>query len=242
MTASGRTILIASVFLSIAFTETTVPPRPSGPVADFAGIIDADAELIINTLARKLWVEADFGLLVVTVATLDNLPVDTFMRELCREWHVWKKNDPEGVVVLVTVEPPGCHIVPGNGSREYLDTGCIAGVTQLTEGIQTNDSDVSERLVTLVNKLSATVSVAKQGAPENVPVVVVSEKQHSAPTLGRAVTSLQLLGLAGIALVLAVIIAVTITMRKSIPVRTRKREPFGNVLSGDGFGGSMLRE
>ena len=243
MTTVYKLIFLAVLFSCFAFAETAVPPRPSGPVADYAGIIDADTEMIINSLARKLWLDTDFGLMVVTVATLGNEPVELFIRKLCTEWHVWKKNNPEGAVVLVTGEPSGWHIVPGNGSRSYLDSAGIAGLMQLTEENEVNGNGMAERLVLLVNRLSATIYGAKRLSSDKGPSEVVSEQQHVAlegwsPFLGFSPSGIALV----IAFTLTAIILVTVVSRKRHSIRTRKREPFGNVLSGEGFGGSMLRK
>ena len=241
MTIPGKIICIALFFSVSGFAETAVPPRPSGPVADFAGIIDADDELIINTLARKLWVEENFGLLVVTVDTLGRVPVDSFIRELCWKWHVWKKSDPEGAVVLVTVEPPGWYVAPGENSRKYLDTRSVAAMTQSMNGVSLKDGNVSDSLVALVNRLSATLSGVRRYSPETEAAIDETEKCRTAATRGSAVTNLALPVSAGVAFAFVVLVIVKVKLRTGISVRARKREPFGNVLSGDGFGGSMLR-
>lgn len=92
-----------------------LPPRPSGPVADFAQVIDQDTRLKINSAARNLWVEQKVGLVVVTVDHTGGSALATYAEALFNEWGIGGHNGRSALLVVVCKEPADAYILFGTG-------------------------------------------------------------------------------------------------------------------------------
>ena len=71
------------------------PARPSGPVADYANVIDAVTRQKITTLAQALWDQAQFGLVVATLPSIGSSTIDEYAPQLYKQWGIGKKGSDE---------------------------------------------------------------------------------------------------------------------------------------------------
>ncbi|MBN1760284.1 MAG: TPM domain-containing protein [Chitinispirillaceae bacterium] len=227
------------VFVNSVFPE--LPQRPSGPVADFANVIDTDTELKINILARKLWMDAGFGLLLVTVDSTGNLSPDSFLTLICREWRVWTKEKPMGAVLLLTREPPKVVLQAGEGSKEYLTPEACVSMGKKIDMNSSQASVISEQSLSTVTALAEMV-FRKENLPRGELPLFSARQNRPVPSaaefLQRYRTIIISLGMASVLLIVAVLMRFASRRTK----RSFPKEPFGNVLSGDGFGGRLLRK
>jgi uncharacterized membrane protein YgcG len=231
-------VLIWSVVRCFGSTATDMPLRPSGPVADFANLVDNSTELQINTVARTLWLDANFGLLIVTVDSLGAVPVATFIEQLCREWRVWRSDSAEGALVLAVREPLQLFIEPARGSS-YLSPATCHTMIQSFISSSCLQEQCSEPLLTIANQLVQAVSSVK-----GVPAGSLPAFSNRAPerTVQAAVNVRRYQGMAaaGIFIVLlSGVIAASVSGKKQLH---GYRTPFGNVLTGEGFGGKLSGE
>jgi uncharacterized protein len=97
------------------------PERPSGPVADLAGVIDQPTRQKISLLAQSLWEQAGFGLVVATLPNIGNATIDEYAPELYKRWSIGKKGVDEGVLILLSLDPRKARIEVGYGSEGYLN-------------------------------------------------------------------------------------------------------------------------
>jgi len=112
---SPYTILFFILLLLSTATFAAFPPRPSGPVADFAGVIDQDTQLKINSAARKLWVEKKVGLVVVTVDRIGEMTIESYAEALFDAWGIGGKRDRSALLIVVGKEPPDVTVLYGKG-------------------------------------------------------------------------------------------------------------------------------
>ncbi len=115
-----KTIAII-LLLCISLFSQTFPPRPSGPVADYANIIDAPTQQKIVTLAQALWEQAQFGLVVVTLDSLNVITIEDYAAQLYKLWGIGNKGSDEGALVLISMNPHRVRIEVGYGSEGYLN-------------------------------------------------------------------------------------------------------------------------
>jgi uncharacterized protein len=119
-----RRAFVALVLLligGIRLDAQDFPPRPSGPVADYARVMDAGARQQIEVLARALWDQGGFALVVATLPSLGQAPIDQYAPELYRRWGIGKRDTDEGVLVLLSLDPRKVRIEVGYGSEGYLN-------------------------------------------------------------------------------------------------------------------------
>lgn len=115
-----KIFLVTTIILVCYIDASNLPPRPSGPVADYAGVLDNTTKLRINALARSLWVENKFGLIVTTVKETGAVSAERYAADLYRSWGAGVKASPEDAIILLSINPPGAHVHVGAGARRYL--------------------------------------------------------------------------------------------------------------------------
>jgi len=113
--------LALTLLFCISLFAQTFPARPTGPIGDYARVIDAATQQKITTLAQALWEQAQFGLVVATVPSLGNESIDEYAPELYKQWGIGKKGADEGALVLLSLDPRRVRIEVGLGSEGYLN-------------------------------------------------------------------------------------------------------------------------
>ena len=129
--------LFVLLFIPAVFAQSF--PRPTGSVADYAGIIDNATQQNLTVLAQQLWEKGRFGLVVATVPDLKDLPIEDLATQLYEEWGIGDKESSEGALVLLSMQPRKIRIEVGYGSEGYLNdakTGRIIdyGIPRLKNG------------------------------------------------------------------------------------------------------------
>jgi uncharacterized protein len=111
-------VLIAAALSACA---AQLPDRPQGPIGDNAAVLDAAVISTISQISRSLWEQAGFGLVVATVASLGDEPIETYAASLYEKWGVGAKGADEGALILLSLNPRRVRIEVGYGAEGYLN-------------------------------------------------------------------------------------------------------------------------
>ena len=126
------------VLIFIEFCHSVpIPARPSGPVADYAGIIDQETRLKVSGAARRLWVDFGIGLVVATVENSGGRPPDYFADSLAVAWGVGVNRKHTALLVVIFKDPPDIRIVrknDGGASEEDDFISRLSGCTDIRSG------------------------------------------------------------------------------------------------------------
>lgn len=115
-------LCVAVIGHALSFAaDAPFPPRPAAPVADYAGVIDAASIDKLNTIAEALWQQANFSLVIATIKSLGDMPVEDYANRLYGNWGIGDRKNSEGALVLVSMEPRKVRIEVGYGSEGYLN-------------------------------------------------------------------------------------------------------------------------
>jgi len=127
----GRPILLVvclMVLVHLTAQAQEYPARPTGPVADLGKVVDAPGRQQIIALAKALWEQAGFALVVATVPSIGQQSIDEYAPELYRRWGIGKKGVDEGALVLLTLDPRNIRIEVGFGSEGYLNDAKVGRI------------------------------------------------------------------------------------------------------------------
>ena len=69
---------------------------------DFAEIIDAQSQAKLEALGKKLDQEKSAQLAIVTVESLDGMPIEDFATQLFNRWGIGDKETNRGVLILLS--------------------------------------------------------------------------------------------------------------------------------------------
>ena len=222
--------ITCTLLLCISLFAQTFPPRPSGPVADYANVIDAPTQQKITTLAQALWDQAQFGLVVVTLDSLNAVTIEDYAAQLYKLWGIGRKGSDEGALVLLSLNPHRVRIEVGYGAEGYLNdakTGRILdgyGIPYFKTG------DYSPGLLGVCGAIGGVVAHEK-GITLNNPDIVTPSAQGSLPRISWVQLIL-------IALVLALLLG-TRFGRTLLVVFIASSFLGGGRGSGGGFGGGF---
>jgi uncharacterized protein len=103
-------------------------PKPIGWVNDFANVIPASQESQITSVCNELNQKTGSELTVVTVSSLENVPVETYANELFEEWGVGKKGENNGVLILLSASDRKIQVEVGYGLEPILPDGKVGGI------------------------------------------------------------------------------------------------------------------
>lgn len=122
---SVRTIA-ACVLLSASLAAQGTFPRPAGRVSDFADIIDASTEALIDQQLADLERRTSSEVAVATVRSLDGMSIEEYANRLFKAWGVGQAKQDNGVLVLVAPNEREMRIEVGYGLEGVLPDG-LAG-------------------------------------------------------------------------------------------------------------------
>lgn len=139
-------------------TETTFP-RPSGPVADYAAIIETEAEQMINSIARKLWVEYRFGLVIATLPSDIQKTPEIHVRQIFNEWGIGKNREALSALMVIGPEGKNIYLMGSKRLDAILTVKQLSFITeQFAANVGEDGSKMSEALLLSVNALKNIVS------------------------------------------------------------------------------------
>lgn len=110
---------------SVAWAEPAIPPAPTSSiyVQDYAGVLTPDTKKRINDLGSKLAARTKAQIVVVTVQTLGDTPLEEYALATLRQWGIGDKTLNNGVLMLVAVSDRKSRIEVGYGLEGALPDG-----------------------------------------------------------------------------------------------------------------------
>ncbi|MBN2651401.1 MAG: TPM domain-containing protein [Spirochaetales bacterium] len=113
-------ILFFLFIVSIAYSDLDLP-KYRGYVNDFADVIDAQTEALIESKSMRLnELAPGYQVAVVTVPDLQGESVEFFSTQLFREWGIGSKEKNTGVLILLAVKERKVRIEVGYGMEGAL--------------------------------------------------------------------------------------------------------------------------
>lgn len=116
-------VLLAYLLLTaVAWAQPQIPPTPTNSfyVQDYAGVMNAESKARINNLGGQLAAKTKAQVVVVTINTLQGVPIEDYALGILRQWGVGDKNLNNGVVMLVAIGDKQSRIEVGYGLEGAL--------------------------------------------------------------------------------------------------------------------------
>ena len=154
-------------FFSLAIAQELPVPRKY--VEDRAGIISDIAEKGLNGYLQELEQKTGAQIIVLTIDTTGDIPIETYAIELATKWKLGQKGKDNGVLVVVAKDDRAYRIEVGYGLEGVLPDGFCGTVGrsyfvpkfqkgQFSEGIY-------QGVVILVNKIAEENGIKITGMP-----------------------------------------------------------------------------
>lgn len=95
-------------------------PKPTGPVNDFAGVIDAQNKESLTLLLTELEEQTSIAMVIATVPSLNGSDIETYSVKLFQDWGIGKKGIDKGLLILAAIKDRNARIEVGYGLEPYL--------------------------------------------------------------------------------------------------------------------------
>ncbi|GAV22762.1 TPM domain-containing protein [Carboxydothermus pertinax] len=109
----------------ISGTALAIVPKPQKDiyVADYAGVLSAATREEILKVNRVLYAKSGAQIVVVTVNSLEGLPIEEYALAVLRQWGVGSSEKNNGVVILVAIQDRKARIEVGYGLEGAIPDG-----------------------------------------------------------------------------------------------------------------------
>jgi len=135
--------LLIVIFMLSAFSAAAAEayPDPVGYVNDFADVISAHDERIIQETAVSLKNSGDIELAVVTINSLEGESIESYSIGLAEAWGVGTSGEDTGVILLLAVQDRKVRIEVGYGLEGDLPDGLVGSImdTYMMDKLRQND-------------------------------------------------------------------------------------------------------
>lgn len=123
-------LLAALALIGASAAQADYPARPDGPVLDAAGIIPDQQEASLDARLRAYSKQTGRAVIVATVTSLDDLPVEDYAQTLAEKWDIGGKETEQGVLILVAPNERRIRIHANRGVQERLPDVILSRITR----------------------------------------------------------------------------------------------------------------
>src|SRR5215831_16532461 len=186
----AKSILAFAVLaLGLLHAEQVRQLKPNGFVNDFANVIDAESNRQIQYLCTQVDHRAQAQIAVVTVESLEGSTIETFARQLFRQWGIGPKSNDRGVLILLAIRDHKYRIEVGKGLESVITDRKAAGfeheaVPFLKEFKYGRALQTITRRVTDAIATDAQISISNAPAPTPAPAASYQYSSSSDTGMG----------------------------------------------------------
>ncbi len=131
--------------------------KPEGYVNDFAGVLNEQAKAQLTALCAEVDQKTKAQIAVVTIHSLEGVPVEEFGVRLATRWGVGHKGDNRGVLILLAVDDHKYRTEVGYGLEPILPDGKVGGFgREMVPGLRAGD--YSGALLRLTSEVAAVIA------------------------------------------------------------------------------------
>ena len=135
-----------------------VYPEPTGYVNDFADIINQNVEVALEEQLRTLEVSSSHELIVVTLSSLENDVIENTAVELFEQWGIGKKNQDNGVLLLIAPNERELKIEAGYGLEPVLTDSRAGTIIRTIIAPRFKEDDYDAGILNGVSAIQKTIT------------------------------------------------------------------------------------
>jgi uncharacterized protein len=191
-----------------ALARAAIPPRPTGFVSDFAGMVSPSAEAAITRIAEEVKAKTGAEIAVAIIETTGGTAIEPYSVDLFMAWSIGEKGKDNGILILVALKDRQMFIKTGYGLEGAVPDAVASAIYRnvLVPGFRAGEYD--KALVTAVSMIADRIlreSGQAYAYGDSVPANLLMT--GSGGQTGRAISPVRLIfGSVVFLLVLAVII------------------------------------
>ena len=164
-------LFLASISLLSAESVKDLP-APTNYVSDFAGVLSPQTTADLDRLCYLVDRQAHAQIAVVTIKTLDDVPIEDFATSLQEKWGVGPKKDDKGVLIILATQDRKRRIEVGYGLEGVITDATAGDIGRaMVPDLQQNDYDAAVTLAVnqIAGRIAADAGVTLQATRRGPP-------------------------------------------------------------------------
>ena len=172
--AAKRVFALLVCFLATSFLAAERAqdlPKPTNYVSDFAGVLSTQTTNDLNRLCYQVDSQAHAQIAVVTIKTLDDVPIEDFATQLEEKWGVGPKKTDKGILLIFATEDRKRRIEVGYGLEGVITDQTAGEIGRaMVPDLQQGDYDgaISLGVQQIASRIAADAGITLQ-APRRGP-------------------------------------------------------------------------
>ncbi|NQE65213.1 Beta-propeller domains of methanol dehydrogenase type [Caulobacter sp. RHG1] len=171
-------LVVFSTFALPAFAAPKFPPL-SGRVVDEAQILSPDAQRELTTKLENLETTTGRQLVVATVPSLQDYPIEDFGYQLGRTWGIGEKGKNTGAILLVAPNERKVRIEVGYGLEPVLTDALSSAIIQSAILPKFRDGDMQGGILAGTNAIVEQLSLPADQAQARIAAASQPERQKA---------------------------------------------------------------
>lgn len=209
MTSLFKKLIIAGIILTtvIVFSaDASTPEPPAVPqnyVVDLAGVLQSDVKARLNATLQELEQKTTAQVLVLTVQSLDNEPIESFSLRTSEKWQLGQKGKDNGVLIVIAVQDREYRIEVGYGLESILPDSLVGTIGREYFVPYFRQGDYSTGIYAVTLAVTRTIAEHDGVQLSAMPNIRPARDQRSLKPMG--IFQLIILGIFGVIMLIACI-------------------------------------
>jgi len=183
-------LLLLLLCVPAARAEQVKNLKPQGYVNDFAGVLSAQAKDKLTALCTEVQEKTKAQIAIVTVSSLEGVPIEQFANDLFTAWGVGPKQSMQGVMILFAPNDRRDRVEVGYGLEPILPDGKVGGFEREIVPLL-RQSDYSGAVLLITQRVAAVIAEDQKVTLDSLsgvsPPAPAPESDNSPVSLGNLV-------------------------------------------------------
>jgi uncharacterized protein len=150
-------------------------PAPQNYVSDFADVLTPQTDFSLDQLCSQVDRQAHAQIAVITIKTLDDVPIEDFATNLEDKWGVGPKKNDRGILIILAIQDHKRRIEVGYGLEGVITDAQAGEIGRAMDPLLKQsdyDGAVTLAVTQIANRIAAdagvTLQAQRRGPPQRV--------------------------------------------------------------------------
>lgn len=183
-------LIVLAVFLfcpPLTAYAVTVPEKPAEYVVDLAGIVDSYSESRLNSYLKELEQKTSAQFIVLTVETLDGIPIEEFSMQVVEKWQLGQKDKDNCLLLVIAMKERKYRFEVGYGLEGMLPDAKVGSIGREYIVPHFREGNYSEGVSSATLKTAITIAKEHGVLLSGMPKIPTSTKRYRSQKRLRAI-------------------------------------------------------
>ena len=240
-------VLAVSLFCSpLTAHSVSIPEKPDEYVVDLAGIVDSYKESRLNAYLKELEQKTSAQFVVLTIETLDGIPIEEFALQVAEKWQLGQKDKDNGILLVIAMKERKYRFEVGYGLEGILPDAKVGSIGREHIIPHFKENRYSEGISSATLETAITIAKEHEIVLSGMPKIPKSYKRYKSQKRLKVIDIIGILAALFVIFMFGVFIYFAI---KAPPANGKRGQywrtwggygaGYGGFSNGGGFGGGF---